>query len=233
MGRDLTQAELAKRAGIDPATVHRLEAGKRVHLRSLEKICGEFHVPLELMTSVLPYGTPLEPATMFIHRQANLTWYAHGDNRKAIPKDSQARIQNEEERLRLGRSGMVDWFQAYTFAMPSGPGMAVTELFRATQWGPSPTYRDCVTYCVRGEITLQLRGQTLHLKAGDGAGYSADEITIVGPAIPVGMKDLPPLVWHITANRVGQLPIEFNRRKRMRTRHRRTPDGEGLVGLKA
>jgi transcriptional regulator with XRE-family HTH domain len=219
MAQSLTQADLAERAGLDKATVHRLESGKRIHLRSLEKISEVFRETVEFFNSVLPYGLPDQTQQIFVHRRADLNWFAGADKRKKVPADSQKRIQDQSERLRLGRAGLVAWFQAYTFAMPNSPGMSLSEIYGEVQWGPNATYRDSVTYCLRGEVIVTVADQTFCLGEGDGIGHSTSLTISIRPARSIGPNELPPLVAYITANRTGHVPIEFHDRKRMRTRH--------------
>ena len=221
MAHNLTQSELATLAAVDKATVHRVEAGKRAHLRTLEKIGVALREPVSFLNSVLPYGRPEGVRELFVHRHEELTWFAIGDRRRHVPTDSQSRIQSQEERLRLGQLGLVPWFQAYTFAMPNGPGMSCSEIYAPVDFGPNETYEDCIAFCVRGELLFTVREETRLLSPGDGIGYRAEEPASTRPATPVLPGDLPPLLWFITANRKGHVPIEFSRPKRMRTRHAR------------
>lgn len=218
MAHSQTQADLAKLAGVDKTTIHRLETGAKVRPRTLVKICAVLGEPVSFLNSVLPYGTPQHPRATFVHRNAALNWFAMGDRRKRIPEDNQTRIQREEERLRLGRQGLVTSFQAYTFAMPNGPGMSISEIYGQSVIGPNETYEDCVVHCARGELLFRSTRETIHLLEGDGIGFSAEEAATIEPAQAIGPNDYPPLMWFITANRKGHVPIAFRGTQRRRTR---------------
>jgi len=225
MARNRTQAELAADAKLDVSTLHRLESGRKVHRNSIQKVAEAFGESVSFLNSVLPYGLPTSQRELFVHRQEDLNWFASGDSRKRVPADHQARIQREEERLRLGRLGLVRSFQAYMVVMPRSPGMSQIEVFARISVGPNPTYDTFVIACVRGQVVFRMGDQEVALSAGDSVGYSADEEATVEPSAPIGLSDLPPLVWAISANRRGHVPIEFQDRKRVRTRHRRVKQG--------
>lgn len=221
MARNKTQAELAADAKMDVSTLHRLETGRKVHRNSVQKIADALGEPMSFLNSVLPYGLPASKRELFIHRHEDLNWFASGDRRKRVPIDHQARIQREEERLRLGRLGLVRSFQAYMIVMPRSPGMAHIEVFERIFVGPNPTYDTFVIACMRGQVTFRMGDQVVALSEGDSVGFSADEEATVEPTNPIGPTDRAPLVWAISANRRGHVPIEFQDRKRVRTRHRR------------
>jgi len=219
MAHSQTQAELASAAGVDTSTIHRLESGARVHPRTLRKVCAALGESVSFVSSVLPYGTPARGRRVFVHRRQELAWFASQDRRKQTPADSQARIQHEEERLRLGRQGLVASFQAYSFAMPNGPGVSNIEIFERVSCGRNETYENCIAFCMRGALRFQIAGEITELQEGDGIGFSADEEAWMEPLKPVGPEECAPLVWFIAANRKGHVPIEFNKIRRQRTRH--------------
>jgi transcriptional regulator with XRE-family HTH domain len=229
MARNMTQAELASKARIDVSTLHRLETGRKVHRNTIQKIAVALGESISFLNSVLPYGLPTSKRELFVHRHEDLNWYSSGDRRKRIPADHQDRIQREEERLRLGRLGLVQSFQAYMIAMPRSPGMSQVEVFDRVFVGPNPTYDTFVIACIRGKVIFRMGDQQVSLSESDSIGFSADEEATIEPASPIGLSDLPPLVWAISANRRGHVPIEFQDRKRVRTRHPRRQDGLDLV----
>jgi len=229
MARNMTQAELAAQAKIDVSTLHRLESGHGVHRNSIQKIANALGESVPFLNSVLPYGLPSSKRELFVHRHEELNWFASGDRRKRVPADHQARIQREEERLRLGKLGLVRSFQAYMVVMPRSPGMSQIEVFEQIFVGPNPTYDSFVIACIRGQVIFRMGDQEVTLSAGDSVGFSADEEATVEPLDPIGPSGLPPLVWAISANRRGHVPIEFQDRKRVRTRHRRTKLDSGAA----
>jgi len=222
MARNKTQAELAAEAKIDVSTLHLLETGRKVHRNSTRKVAEALGESLHFLNSVLPYGLPSSKRDLFVHRHEELNWFASVDRRKRVPADHQERIQREEERLRLGRLGLVASFQAYMVVMPRSPGMSKVEVFERIEVGLNPTYDTFVIACMRGSVIFRMGDQAVELSEGDSVGFSADEDATVEPVSPVGLSDFPPIVWAISANRRGHVPIEFQDRKRVRTRHSRT-----------
>lgn len=221
MARNKTQAELAADANINVSTLHRLETGRKVHRNSIEKVASALGESLSFLSSVLPYGLPSSKRELFVHRRQDLNWFASGDRRKKAPADHQSRIQREEERLRLGRLGLVKSFQAYMVVMPRSPGISQIEVFERIFVGPNPTYDTFVIACMRGQVTFRMGDQSVLLSEGDSVGFSADEEATVEPEPPLAPADRPPLVWAISSNRRGHVPIEYQAQKRVRIRHPR------------
>ncbi len=221
MARNKTQAELAAEAKINVSTLHLLESERKVHRNSILKVADALGATLSFLNSVLPYGFASSRRELFVHRREDLNWYAGGDSRKRVPTDHQSRIQREEERLRLGRLGLVQSFQAYTVVMPLSTGMSQIEVFGQISVGANPTYDTFVIVCQRGQVIFRMGEQDVTLSEGDSVGFSADEDALIEPAHPIGPTDLPPLLLAIGANRRGHVPIDYQNRKRVRTRHRK------------
>jgi transcriptional regulator with XRE-family HTH domain len=219
MARNKTQAELAADAKIDVSTLHLLENQRKVHRNSIKKIADALGESVSFLNSVLPYGLPSSKRELIIHRREDVNWFASMDRRKHVPADHQERIQREEERLRLGRLGLVLSFQAYMVVMPRSPGMSQVEVYGRVPVGLNPTYDSFVIACMKGQVIFRMGDQEVLLSEGESVGFSADEEATVEPANPVGPSDYPPVLWAISANRRGHVPIEFQDRKRVRTRH--------------
>lgn len=222
MARNKTQAELAKEAKIDVSTLHLLESCRKVHRNTIQKVAGALGETVSFLNSVLPYGLPSSSRELFVHRREDVQWYASVDRRKRVPVDNQERIQREEERLRLGRLGLVASFQAYMVVMPRSPGMSQVEIFERVQVGLNPTYDTFVIACMSGGVIFRMGDQVVTLSQGESVGFSADEDATIEPVSPIGLSDYPPLIWAISANRRGHVPIEFQSRMRVRTRHPRS-----------
>jgi len=224
MARNFTQAELAEMAAVDKATIYRLERGLKVHYRTLQKIAKGFGETVPFINSVLPYGLPGASRRILVHRTGDHAWFSSADTRKRIPEDSQRLIQDDRERFRLGALGLIASFQAYMVVMPNGPAVAQVEVFARCSVGPNPSYKDCILVCMRGAAIFRSGSEAITLLPGDSVGYPTDEEATVEPAGPLDPSLGAPLIWAITANRRGHVPIAFTGRKRMRTRHNRSVD---------
>jgi transcriptional regulator with XRE-family HTH domain len=202
-----TQSQLAAKAGLTLATVYRIETGDVFpHRRTLERICKVLHVEIGDLNLPEPL-TKSDDVPFVIHRSADQVWTTLDDHRAHVPPDNLTQIQNPAERLRLGRSKLVAAFNVgMNFVMPKGPGLAVDEIHADREYGGSMTYRDCIRYCLRGEVLVTIGDCTYTLGEGDAIGYSNDLVFHMAPAHPLGPHDLPPLVLWVGANRMGKLP---------------------------
>lgn len=220
MAHNRTQAQLAEEAGVNTSTVHRLESGHRIHPRNLEEICTALSQTVEFVSSVLPYGAPETVRSLFVHRNSDLDWYASGDRRKRIPTDNHRQIQRDGERLRLGKLGFARSFQAYMLVMPNGPSMSRIEIFEQVNVAPNPAYKDCILVCAQGRIIFRAQDQAIELSQGDSIGFSTDQEATIEPMESIDATGFPPVVMVVTANRRGTVPLEYQNRKRARTRHK-------------
>jgi len=225
MAHNLTQAELAERATVDTATVRRLESGRRVHIRTLQRVCDALQRPMSMVNSKASFDPPASTQALFFQAGESVEWHTFADTRKRIPEDSHARIQFEPERLRLGRSGMVGMFLSFRPAMPEGPGITTAEVYAEVEVDSSKTYSSCVYLCLRGDLFLVVEGEVKPLVAGDSIGLFPNKSVILRPAEAIGRHDLPPIVVVIGANRVGRIPGEPSGRKRVRPRRFGSRDG--------
>ena len=211
--QNLTQGQLAKRAGLAVATVHHAEEGRPLVRRTLEKICGSLDCSVDHITS--RQRTHLtDDADLLIHRVEDGVWNAIGDRRTKVPDDDLERIQAPEERARLGKLGLVPLFNcAFTFILPEGPGTIRFELYGTHEDAINAMiYHDCVLLCDDGEAEITVRGNATLLRKGDAAGFrSADLERMVAKP-----ESFARLTW-IGANRVGRLPKE-DEHERIRTR---------------
>ncbi|MGV3614574.1 MAG: helix-turn-helix domain-containing protein [Fimbriimonas sp.] len=206
----LTQKELAARAGISEVTLYYAESGRRIRPATFKKIAAALDQNQdELRLKRLRILT--EEGDFVVHRHANLVWYRRDDRRKVVPEDSPARIQDEAERQRLGRLGLVPMFYATpTFVMADGPGITFVELYEDYKGVNSRLYKNAIVYCMRGQVRIGLGDQRTVLTEGDAFGYNSDEEEMVmGPAHPITESELPPLVMWIGANRKGGTVPDF------------------------
>lgn len=219
MAQNRTQAELARMAGTDRATVRRLEGGSRVHIQSLEKICAALGRPVSVISALMPYGRPGQRRLAHVHRRDELTWFATEDQRKKAPKENQKLLQSEEERLRLARLGLVTYFEAYMATLPYGPSVSKSEICGVSKIGPHPTYHECIIVCLRGKVLVRIGEEVVEADEGDSVGFSTDGPVTIEPAHPIGPEGCPPVIFFVMANRRGHSPIKIGRMQRKRIRH--------------
>ena len=201
--RGLTQRQLAERAGVTLSTVYHAESGRPLMRRTLERICGGLDCPLNVLFE--PQKRLLaDGVEILVHRSEEALWVAAGERRSKVPEDDVSRIQSPEERLRLGRLGLVPLFLCYLrFIMPEGPGPVHLELYGRFEEALNQTlYRDSVLMCVEGVAHVHVAGRTVALKSGDALGYQSGDLRWMEPkgtALPTR------LTW-VGAVRHGRLP---------------------------
>lgn len=210
-----TQGELALRAGVTPSTVFNAERGRPLIRRSLERICQGLDCSVEHILS--RERTHLTPdVDLLVHRSEKAVWTTLSDHRPKVPEDDHARIQNPQERARLGRLRLVPGFVcAATFIMPDGPGPIMLEIYGRFEGSLNPTiYRDCILMCAGGEARVAIADRSVVLGAGDVVGYRSADLQWIEA---LG-DDLPARLTWVGAVRLGKLPTDFGPGVRVRGR---------------
>lgn len=213
--RGFTQADLAERARVGISTVYHAEQGRPLSRRSFEAICeGLGSLPDHIRARGRRHLT--DDLTLLVHRQAEGVWTSQRDLRIKTPDDNLARIQNPEERIRLGRLGLVPQFLcAATFIMPEGPGPLFLELYGRNEGAINQTiYRDCLLMCQEGGLRARVGDEETTLGPGDLLGYRSRDLRWMEP---VGDRLPARLLW-IGAVRLGKLPSSFGPGVRVRSR---------------
>jgi len=210
--RGESQERLARLAGVGVSTVYHAERGKPIRQGSLLKICAVFDVPFEEL--LRPKQVALSPDVgVVVHRNAANIWIVAVDLRKNVPADDFTRIQNAEERLRLGRLGMVAAFcTTPSFIMPNGPGLTFVELFHRFEGGVNEgLYRECTIRCDQGGLRLCITGKVIELEVGDLVAYFAKDMEWAEPITPTGPTGLPVLFTWSGAVRIGSPPPKYEK----------------------
>lgn len=205
--RGESQEKLARLADLGVSTIYHAERGRPIGMRSLLKICAAFDTSLEEI--LRPKQAPLSADTShLVHRCAESIWTVGVDLRSKVPPDDYSRIQSEDERLRLGRLGLVAAFCTTTsFIMPFGPGLTFVELYRRFEGGVNvDIYRECTLRCERGELRLCIDGEIVELGVGDVVGYHPRDLQWAEPIAPIGPNDFPVLFTWTGAVRTGSPP---------------------------
>ncbi len=119
------------------------------------------------------------------------------ESRDPFPYDPEA-IQDEAERLRLGRNGLATAFFRLTSAVfrTGSTVSSVLELF-----GPLPGSLEEGTfahfYALRGEVRVRNAGETVEMAEGDALALEYESPSSLEPSRPVGPNDLPPRVLFV------------------------------------
>lgn len=211
----MRQEELAVLSDLSLRTIRRIESGIPTSRGTLSKVCKGLDVtfhqltssPTNVVGSQIPYGIH--------HREENIWYYPNTVARPKIPSDEAERIQDPNERRRLGKLGLVPMFAcSSSFLMPEGPGVLQMELFgRLEEVFNADVYRMAVIYCVRGEIELFVRDEIISIGEGDLFGYETKDMRWMQPAEG---QDLPAAILWIGAIRVGSIPRSEGQRIKRR-----------------
>lgn len=124
-----------------------------------------------------------------------------------MPEDNQRLVQDPRERMRLGRLGLAPVFISYPrLIMPDGPGATLIELYgRYEDDLNSYVYRDCIMYCQRGGVRLDVRGEVVELNEGDFVGFASRDLVWMEP-VTADLGDAPPpLALWLGAVRLGKI----------------------------
>ena len=222
MTQGYSQDDLARRSGLAPKTIYRLERGLAVSRGSLLKVCEALEVlPEQLCALPMPSPRPVYGVHQLygVHRQGESVWFMiGGDLRVRVPEDNFERTQHREERLRLGRQGLVAAFgYSLSFMMPEGPGIVMLELFGRLD-GPfnATMYRECVLSCARGGVRVGVGDDVVELVEGEALGYRSKDLRWMEPLAPTDSDGLPSTLTWTGAVRVGNLPGESRKGDRVK-----------------
>lgn len=216
-----SQEDLARKSGLAPKTIYRLERGLSVSRRSLLKACDALDVvPAQLQ---VPYPPTAAPCGYSVHRNGSHVWFTFGmDKRGKTTVDDFERIQTPEERLRLGRLGLVTAFgSALEFIMPEGPGILVMEVYGRIEGNVNGTlYRECVYACGQGRLRIGVLDEVVELGKGDALGCRSADVRWIEPAAPIGHQGSPTMLTWTGAVRVGNAPREVGPGERVKRRRK-------------
>lgn len=221
IGQGISQEELAQRAGVSVVTVYNVERCVPVSRRTLLKVCEGLNEPLDSLRT-RSQSILTEERDFMVFRREAAAWIVFGETRTWVPVDDVARIQNADERLRLGRLGFVPLFAHTTnFIMPEGPGMVKIELYgRYADTFNATVYRECVIEGVEGRMRMQAGESIVEIGPGDVIGYRSRELRWIEP---VEGEELPVRLTWTGAVRVGSPVREVGSGERVKRRDRGMP----------
>jgi len=203
---DITQAELAERAGITVRTLYRAERGFPARHSSLEKIANGLNMSLDELLREKPVMDGTAQAYV-LHRAAENVWSAPIDRRRNVPEDNETRVRSASERRRLGLLGLTPLFLCYpVLVMPEGPGATLLEVYGRYENAINPeVYRDAMMHCLRGGVRLGILDEIVELGEGDFVGYVSRNLRWIEPVAPLGENDPVSLVLWFGAVRLGRV----------------------------
>lgn len=194
----LSQTELAKRSGVDLASVYRAEKGATVRLTTLRKIAKGLNI---LFDDLLLEKTVTGRTVPFaVNRMSDAKWFPVEDRRQRVPKDDPERSQDPTERRRVGKFGLVPVFMCPPTIIPqNGPGIVRYEIYDKTLGSINEAfYEDAALYVIRGGATVSIAGTELQLTSEDWVAFKSKDLE--------GIAILPPhelvVVLWIGSNRV-------------------------------
>ena len=212
----LSQEELARRSGLAVSTVYHLERGAQVSRRTLLKVCAGLQETFDsLRTRNQSVLTDRRDLVLF--RREEAIWVAFGERRPKVTEDDVLRIQEPEERLRLGRLGFVSAFGYLTnFIMPEGPGQVSFELYdRFTEAFNAPIYRDCLINGLEGRARLMFGETIVEIGPRDVVGFRSKDLVWMEP---VEGEELPVRLMWTGAVRLGSPVREVGKAERVKRR---------------
>ncbi len=200
---------LAKRAGVAPYTVLRIEHG----LPSTESRRTRIAYALDTVVERLGNVGALGRNDVAVHTAEDDRWMSLIDRRLVIPEDNETLVQSTEERARLGRFGFVTQFvKVLQCRLPKGKLLAgVLEIYSDL---PASRYLggEIFAYALRGDSYLNLDGEPFLLKQGSATTFDCTKPFFFSPAAVPRSGDRPPLVLYVRLEEV--YPIESRRPKR-------------------
>lgn len=193
----ISQTELARRAGVDLASVFRAEKGVPVRLATIKKIAAGLDTFYEDL--LIDKERDILQRCRAVHRATEAQWFPGIDKRPKIPPDVGDQCKDSAERRRLGKVGFVPWFMCPPLIVPErGPGLVLLEICSEME-GPfnHPYYEDGALYMLRGEASVTVGDDIVELSEGDWCAFRTSELAriVAKPA-----HDVVTALW-IGANR--------------------------------
>lgn len=200
---------LAKRAGVAPHTVLRIEHGvpstaaKRIRIASA----------LDTLPARLEAEREFVREDFATHTHHDDRWVSLIDYRPQVPEDNADRLQTADERLRLGRLGFVPQFvKVLHCRLPKGKIVSgILELH-----GPllPSTYLggEVFAYALHGDSEVHLGEECFPLPEGHAATLDCTKPFFFAPMRPESERTGPTLVLYVRLDEI--VPIQNRKAKR-------------------
>lgn len=203
---------LAKRAGVAPYTVLRMEQG----LPSTESRRTRIAYALDTVVERLSKVGALGRNDVAVHTAADDSWMGLIDRRLVIPDDNDELVQSADERGRLGRLGFVTQFvKVLRCRLPKGKLLAgILEIYADL---PASKYLggEIFAFALRRDSYLNLDGERFLLVEGSATTFDCTKPFFFSPAGDPSAGEEPALVLYVRLEEV--YPIESRKPKRGQT----------------
>lgn len=227
MMRGLSQEELARRSGVAVKTIYRGELGAPMRTGTFAKICKALDSTMEQL-KVGTLQSVSGNVKFGFHPADREFWiYSRATRRTNTPDDELERIQNPEERKRLGLTGLVPTFgTVMDFIMPQGPGLLKIELYgKFMERLNDAIYREGIFMPIQGRVRIGILEDVVELGPGDMMGYHTKDLQFIEPAPEMRPEDLPVVIHWVGGVRIGAIPT-IGKGERVSQRRRRLSEAE-------
>lgn len=179
LAQGLSQTELARRAGLDLATVYRVEKGVPTRKSTIRKIAEGLSIFYEDL--LLNKDWSARQSELLVHRASSARWFPGKDARRRAPSALDAHVEPAERR-RLSTLGFVPWFTSPPMVVPKdGPGLVVLEISGVMdeEGLNSSFYADGAVLVLSGEVRVTVREQFVDLAIGDWVSFKTRDLTSI------------------------------------------------------
>lgn len=225
--REVSQEELAKVTGISVKTISRIETGKGATWNTLDKICRAFCITPAQFLAMPGHAIGIN-SDYGVHRREDALWvYPLTPRKTKVPEDEFLRVQDAQERRRLGILGIIPMFvNRMEFLMPAGPGMTEAELYsRLSGAFNSRFYRGGIVTCMHGTLRMGIAGEVVEIEEGDMLGHDPRFMEWMEPSPNMTEDQLPVRLLWLGGARIGRMPKEMFSGKRVS--HYKSKSGAG------
>ncbi|RYG41106.1 helix-turn-helix domain-containing protein [bacterium] len=199
----LTRVDLAKLAKIDVSTLFRVEHGRSIRNGSLHRIANAMDIPVEWF---FVDRREENPKSYFLHQAAREKWFPLGEKRAIQQGENFERLQDPDERRRLGTVGLVGAF------VTPGVGSTRIEVYGKFEEPFNDETHERACLCVlQGCVVVSIEGDEISLSEGDQVNYRCETLRGVEfRPIPEGRNGPAVLLW------TGTEAIERKRKQERR-----------------
>jgi len=200
---------LAKRAGVAPHTVLRIEHGVPSTVAKRSRVASA----LDTLPARLEAERDLIREDVAVHTHQDDRWMGLIDYRAQTPEDNAERLQTADERLRLGRLGFVPQFvKVLHCRLPKGKIVSGIlelhgDLLPSTYLGG-----EVFAYALKGDSELHLGDEVFPLDEGHAVTLDCTRPFFFAPKLPEPERAVPTLVLYVRLDEI--VPIQSRRPKR-------------------
>jgi transcriptional regulator with XRE-family HTH domain len=182
--RKIPYRELALRAGLNPGTLVRIEAGKPTRPSTI----GKLEQALNLSPGLLTRSAPLMAGPFFLQEPSHelIIIRPNPNYEKTIPNYSQKSLRDPLERRRIGKLGIVSAFQWEPDLGLQGALMRATLIEIYSETLTSNHEGEELVFGVRGTSVIKIAGEELVIHENQTASFWPKEKHSYAPGNPMG-----------------------------------------------